>query len=72
MKLRLERSGMVLEFEHTPMAPKRFEAVVKLAELAIGGAVLLGAVHMVGFWVIPWAVGAYVLTGVYRILREEF
>ena len=70
MKITTDRSGDVTHttIELVPMSQKRFEAVCNLVGLAIGGAVLLGAIALVGFWAIPWAVGADVLTGVYRLL----
>ena len=51
------------------MPPERFSAVCKLAGAAIGGAVLLGAVRMVGIWAIVWAVGALVAVGLYKLLK---
>lgn len=68
MRIRLEHNGTAFEFERKPMPPERFEAVCRLTGFAIGGAVLLGAVHMVGFWAIPWAVGALVATGLYKLM----
>lgn len=67
MKLHLELDGTVFEFENQPMPPERFNALCKLAGSAIGGTVLLGAIHLVGFWAIPWAVGALVAVGLYKI-----
>ncbi|MBD5153611.1 MAG: hypothetical protein HDT15_11410 [Oscillibacter sp.] len=67
MKITIDRSGdgVHTTIEREPMPPERFEVVCKLVGLAIGGAVLLGAVHMVGIWAIAWAVGALVATGLY-------
>lgn len=70
MKFRLEMDGKTFEFERQPMPPERFNALCKLAGAAIGGAVLLGAIHLVGFWAIPWAVGALVAMGLYKILEN--
>lgn len=74
MRITTDRSGDVTHttIELMPMSTERFKAIVKLAEIAIGGAVLLGLTHMVGFWAIPWMVGAYVATGVYRLLKSGF
>ncbi len=60
MRIRFERDGTVLEYETKPMSPDRFKAVCVLVDAAIGGAAFLGAVYLVGFWAIPWAVGALV------------
>ena len=68
VKIRLDVEGKVFEYEREPMPPERFSAVCKLAGAAIGGAVLLGAVRMVGIWAIVWAVGALVAVGLYKLL----
>ena len=47
MKIRLEVGNKVFQYEREPMSPERFNALCKLACAAIGGAVLLGAVHMI-------------------------
>lgn len=39
---------------------------------AIGGAVLLGAVHMVGVYAIAFAVGALVAIGLYKLFTASF
>lgn len=70
MKIKLEIDGKTFEYEKKPMTPERFSIVCKLAGAAIGGGVLLGAVHLVGFWAIPWAVGALVAVGLYRLMKE--
>lgn len=70
MKIHLEHNGTVLEFERRPMPPERFAAVCKLAGAAIGGVVLAALVYMVGIWAIPWAVGALVLVGLYKIIPK--
>lgn len=69
MRITIDRIGddVRLQLERDPMPPERFNAVCKLAGAAIAGAVLLGAVHLVGFWAIPWAVGALVAVGLYKI-----
>ncbi len=71
MKVKCKRGDCSIEFEHQPMPPERFNALCKLAGAAIGGGVLLLAVHMVGIWAIVWAVGALVLVGLYRLIRGE-
>lgn len=70
MKIKLDVDSRVLEYERDPMSPERFSTVCKLVGAAIGGAVLLGAIHMVGFWAIPWAVGALVAVGLYRLMKD--
>lgn len=70
MKIKLDVDSRVLEYEREPMPPERFNALCKLAGAAIGGAVLLGAVHLVGFWAIPWTVGALVAVGVYKLAKD--
>lgn len=69
VKIRLDVEGKVFEYERELMHPERFSAVCKLAGAAIGGAVLLGAVRMVGIWAIVWAVGALVAVGLYKLLK---
>ena len=69
MKIRLDVDNRSFEYEREPMPPERFTAVCKLARAAIGGAVLLGAVRMVGIWAIVWAVGALVAVGLYKLLK---
>lgn len=69
MKIHLEHNGTVFEFERTLMPPERFNALCKLAETVICGAVLLALVHMLGMWGLVWAVGALVLVGLYRLIR---
>lgn len=70
MKIRINVDNKVFEYETEPMSPERFTALCNLAGAAIGGAVLLGATHMVGFWAIPWAVGILVAVGVYKLLAQ--
>ena len=69
MRITWKHGDRSVEFEHQPMSPERFNALCKLAGAAIGGGVLLLAVHMVGIWAIVWAVGALVLVGLYRLIR---
>ncbi len=71
MRITWKHGDRSVEFEHQPMSPERFNALCKLAGAAIGGGVLLLAVHMVGIWAIVWAVGALVLVGLYRLIRGE-
>lgn len=74
MKITIDRNGkgahVVIERE--PMPPERFKALCNLAFAAIDGGVLLGVIHMVGFWAIPWAVGALALVGFYKTMKEGF
>ncbi len=74
MKITIDRSGDDVHFvvEREPMSPERFKAVCKLVGTAIGGAVLLGAIHLVGFWAIPWSVGVLVVVGLYKLLVNGF
>lgn len=71
MKITIDRSGDVVHttIEPVPLPPERFEALCKLAGAAIGGAVLLGVVRMVGFWAIPWAL---VLAVLGKLLMKDF
>lgn len=70
MKIRFEVDGRVFEYQREPMSPERFSIVCKLVGAAIGGVVLLGAIRLAGFWAIPWAVGAMVAVGVYKLLVQ--
>lgn len=69
MKITIDRSGDSVHttIEREPMSTERFEALCKLARTAIGGIVLIEAIHMVGIWAIAWAVGALVLVGLYKV-----
>ncbi len=72
MKITLDRTGddVHIQVERDPMPPERFTALCRLAGAAIGGAVFLGVVHMVGVWAIPWAVGALVAVGLYKLMKS--
>lgn len=69
MRMTVERIGddVRVQLEREPMPPERFNALCRLGGLTIGGVVLLGAIRMVGFWAIPWAVGALAAVGLYKI-----
>ena len=62
------RGGFTVNMDRPPLPESRFKAVCKLARAVIGGSVLLGAIALVGFWVIPWAVGALTLVGLYKLI----
>lgn len=72
MKITWKHGDRSIEFERQPMPPERFAALCRLAGAAIGGAVLLVAVHEVGIWAIAWAVGAMVLVGFYKLVVKGF
>lgn len=72
MRIRLERSGTVFEFERKPMEIGRFALLCQLAGAAIGGAVLVALVHMLGVWGFIWSLVGLVLVGVYRLIRGGF
>ena len=71
MKITIDRNGdgVHMEVEREPMPPEMFDAVCRLVELAIGGAVLLGAIHMIGLWAAGLAVGALFLVGIYKMAK---
>ncbi len=69
MKIRLDVDDKHFLYETDPMPPERFKAVCGLVGAAIGGAVLLGAVRMAGFWVIPWAAGVLIVAGLIRLMK---
>lgn len=60
MKITLDADDRHFEYEVNPM----------LAGTAIGGVVLLGAIHMVGFWAIPCGMGALVAVGLYKLMKD--
>ena len=68
MRIRLEHNGTVFEFERRPMEIGRFTVLCKLAGAAVGGAVLVALVHMLGVWGIVWPVGVLVLIGLYKLM----
>ncbi len=72
MKIVLDRTGddVHMEVDRDPMPPERFTALCKLAGGAIGGLSLLLAVRMVGVWALPWAAGALLLVGLYKLIRS--
>ncbi len=70
MKIKLDVEDKHFEYETTPLPPERFSALCKLAGAAIGGVVLLGAVHMIGVWAVAWAVGALVAVGLYQLMKH--
>ena len=68
MKIRLEHNSTVFEFERGPMEIGRFTVLCKLAGAAVGGAVLVALVRMLGVWGIVWPVGVLVLIGLYKLM----
>ena len=72
MKIILDVDNRRFEFERDPLPPERFAVVCKLVGAAIGGAVLLVAIHLVGKWAIGGAVGALALVGLYKLLKASF
>ena len=68
MRIRLEHNGTVFEFERRPMEIGRFTVLCKLAGAAVGGAVLVALVRMLGVWGIVWPVGVLVLIGLYKLM----
>ncbi len=74
MKITLDRTGddIHIQVERDPMPPERFKALCRLAGAAIGGTILLVAIHLAGFWVVPWAVGALVAVGLYKLMKSLF
>lgn len=68
MKITWKHGDRSIEFERKPMPEGRFRALCKLAGGAIGGAVLLLLVHMLGVW----ALGALALAGLYSLIRDGF
>lgn len=74
MKITIDHTGddVHIELKREPMPPERFNALCKLALAAIGAGVSLGAVALVGFWAIPWSVGALALVGAYKLIKGGF
>lgn len=72
MRIRLERNGTLFELERRPMEIGRFALLCRLAGAAIGGAVLVALVHMLGLWGLIWSLVGLVLVGVYRLIRGGF
>lgn len=70
MKIKIDVDDRHFEYEREPMPKERFCVLCKLAGAAIGGAVLLGAIRMVGVWAIAWAVGALFLVGLYKVMKD--
>lgn len=74
MKLHYERKSTVFELERQPMPEGRFRALCSLMLAAIIGGVLVGIVALVGFWAVPWLVGALlgvlVAIGFYRSMTD--
>ena len=63
MRITWKHGNRSIEFERRPMPEGRFRALCSLALAAIIGAVLLGAVYMVGFRAIDAAVVCLILVG---------
>ncbi|MFG6352313.1 MAG: hypothetical protein K1W21_12060 [Oscillospiraceae bacterium] len=63
MRITWKHGNRSIEFERRPMPEGRFRALCSLALAAIIGAVLLGAVYMVGFRAIAAAVVCLILVG---------
>ncbi len=72
MKITLDRTGddIHIQVERDPMPPERFKAVCGLVGAAIGGAVFLSAVRMVGVWAVAWAVGVLFMVGMYNLMTK--
>ena len=63
MRITWKHGNRSIEFERRPMPEGRFRALCSLALADIIGAVLLGAVYMVGFRAIAAAVVCLILVG---------
>ena len=63
MRITWKHGNRSIEFERRPMPEGRFRALCSLALAAIIGAVLLGAIYMVGFRAIAAAVVCLILVG---------
>ena len=70
MKIRLKVGEDVFEAETTPIPPERFKIVCRLVSAAIGGVVLLGAIHMVGTSAVIGAAGMLFLVGLYKLMKD--
>ena len=68
MRIILSLGDSYLEIERRPLSKKRFKCVCRLAGAAIGGAVLVALVHMLGLWGLLWPLAGMVLVGLYRLL----
>ena len=66
------KRGHSFELERQPMPPERFAILCKLAGAAIGGAVLVAQVRMLGIWGLVWPIGTLALVGIYKLAKEEF
>lgn len=71
MKITLAHGDTYLEITRCPLSKKRFKCVYRLAGAAIGGAVLVALVHMLGLWGLLWSLAGLVLVGLYRLLSEN-
>ncbi len=70
MKVRLERNGIVFEYEKAPLPPERFRAVCRLAGVLIAGVVFLTALRLVGVAAVFGALGALLMVGLYNLAKE--
>ncbi len=70
MKIHFELGDIVFECERDPMPEGRFRALCSLAGAAIAGGVLLGAIALVGFWAIPWVVGALAMVWIVTVISK--
>ena len=70
MKIHFEHKSTVFEFERRPMPEGRFRALCTLILSVLGGAVLLGLVHMLGVWGLVWPVGTLAMYGIYKIIQS--
>lgn len=69
MKIHFEHKSTVFEFERRPMPEGRFRALCTLILSVIGGAVLLGLVHMLDIWGLVLTLAGMAL---YKLVREDF
>lgn len=68
MRVTWKHGDRSIKFERQPIPPERFAVLCKLAGAAIGGVVLLAAIHEVGIWAIVWAVGVVLIVGFGKLL----